>query len=276
VTWLILGCGYLGAHLTRALLRDGETVRVCARDPARLAPLAPLGAEVCALDLSGPGGLEQAFAGLDAPVVVHSVPPAGDLVERAVAAARSASARRFVYLSSTGVYGDTPPGVLVDEATPTAADAESAPRLADEAAVAASGLDTVILRLAAIYGPGRGLRARLRRGDYLLTDGGAGTFSRIHVDDLVAIVRAAVARAPSRALYCVADDRPSTQREYVEWLCAHLGLPLPSSAPPDPSKPRHASRGRRVANAKLKRELGYELLRPTFVEGERAIDETEG
>src|SRR5262249_47478953 len=104
MSWLVLGCGYVGAHLTRALRADGESVRVCARDAARLAPLAALGAEVRALDLEAPGALDAAFAGLTAPVVVYSVPPAGDLIARAAAAARAAGARRFVYLGSTGIY----------------------------------------------------------------------------------------------------------------------------------------------------------------------------
>jgi nucleoside-diphosphate-sugar epimerase len=268
VSWLVLGCGYVGARLATALRQDGEPVRVVARDAQRLQPLAALGAEVRALDLAKSAG--EAFQGLARPIVVYSVPPAGDLIEKALAH----DARRFVYLGSTGVYGDTPPDQWVDEDTPTAPqDPDAAPRLADEAAVLAAQVDSVRLRVAAIYGPGRGLRARLLRGDLKLTDGGQAVFSRIHVDDLAGVIRAAAARAPRNALYCVADDRPTSQREYVEWLCAHLGKPLPPSAPPPTGAPRHAVRGRRVANARLKRELGYELKYPTFVEGEKSLDD---
>jgi tryptophan 2,3-dioxygenase/nucleoside-diphosphate-sugar epimerase len=283
MSWAILGCGYVGTRLARTLLSRGDAVRALARDQARLAPLAALGAEVRAVDAARDDSFERALDGLEAPVVVYSIPPPstmppGEAVRRAAAAARAARARRFVYLGSTGVYGATAPDLVVDEATPLALDdADAAPRLADERALAAfAELDTVVLRLAAIYGPGRGLRERLQRGDLRLVDGGAGVFSRIHVEDIVGIVLAAVERAPARAVYCVADDEPSTQRAYVEWLCARLGRPLPPSAAPDPSKPRHAQRGRRVANSRLRRELGYSLVHPTFRHGELAIEREQG
>src|SRR5205823_772842 len=76
-----------------------------------------------------------------------------------------------------------------------------------------AGLPTVILRLAAIYGPGRGVRERLLAGTYQLVDEGAHYFSRVHVDDLVSIMCVAAERAPVGAVYCVADDRPTTQRD---------------------------------------------------------------
>ena len=276
MSWLILGCGYVGQRLARALVSDGYPVRACARDLAPLSSLARLGVEIRPVDVTRPAELARAFDGLTAPNVVYSVPPpslpAGEAVSRAAAAAERAGANRFVYLGSTGVYGDCAPDALVDEDTPLAvADAQALPRIADERALfAVAGLDAIVLRLAAIYGPGRGLRERLRAGTLTLVDGGAGVFSRVHVDDIVGIIRLTVARAPTPSLFCVADDRPSTQREYVEHLCAELGLPLPPSAPPDPSKPRHAVRGRRVSNQRVK-QLGYVFRYPTFVDGERAI-----
>src|SRR5262249_17839286 len=183
----------------------------------------------------------------------------------------------FVYLSSTSVYGETPDGETVDEESPVAlSDGEAMTRIAEEQAVELarfSGLSTVVLRLAAIYGPGRGGRERLRAGNYKLTDDGAPWFSRVHVDDLVAIVRAAGERGPAGAVYCVADDRPTTQREYADWLVARLGVPPPPSvASLAPGQPRRGVRNRKVSNARLKRELGYQFRHPSYVEGELAIE----
>src|SRR5262249_61640130 len=98
-------------------------------------------------------------------------------------------------------------------------------RIAEEQAVELarlSGLSTVVLRLAALYGPGRGVRERLRAGNYQLIDEGRHYFSRVHVDDVVGIVRAAAARAAAGALYCVSDDRPSTQAEDAAWVVDRL------------------------------------------------------
>jgi hypothetical protein len=140
-----------------------------------------------------------------------------------------------------------------------------------------AGLSTVVLRLAAIYGPGRGVRERLKAGTYKLIDDGAHYFSRVHVDDIVGILRAAAERAPGGSLYCVSDDRPTTQREYADWLVARLGVAAPPSVPSlAPGAPRRGIRNRKVDNARLKRELDYRFRYPSYVEGEAAIEAEEG
>jgi hypothetical protein len=52
-----------------------------------------------------------------------------------------------------------------------------------------------------------------------------------------------------------------------------MGLPLPPSRSIfEPGASRVAFRNRRIRNAKLKQELGVELLYPTFREGEAQIE----
>jgi len=281
-TWVILGCGYTGTRLARSLLADGHEVRACARTLGKLTPLAALGARTFEIDGSkrrsfGP----PLYAAHDAHVV-YSVPPIpgsppGATVARAAEAAQAAAVRSFIYLGSTAVYGETPSGDAVDEESPVAiGDPEASARIAEEGAVETArlaGLRATILRLAAIYGPGRGVRERLRIGNYQLIDDGIHYFSRVHVDDLVGVIRAAAERAPIGARYCVADDHPATQREYAEWLCARLDLPLPPSvASLAPGARRRPVRNRKIVNAHLKEELGYRFLYPSYVEGELAIE----
>ncbi|MCU1276857.1 MAG: Nucleoside-diphosphate-sugar epimerase [bacterium] len=285
--WAILGCGYVGTRLARALCAEGgHRVRVCARNGTRLEPLRAVGAEVFSFDAAKSRAFGPALYGLTSPVVVYSIPPlpnlpSGEPLRRAADASGAVGASSFIYLSSTAVYGETPDGETVDEETPVAlSDAEALTRIAEESAVdmaRVSGLSTVVLRLSAIYGPGRGVRERLKAGSYKLVDDGEHWFSRVHVDDLVGILRAAADRAPGGAVYCVADDRPTTQREYAEWLVARLGVTPPPSVPSlAPGKPRRGVRNRKVANARLKRELDYAFRYPSYVEGELAIEAEEG
>jgi uncharacterized cupin superfamily protein/nucleoside-diphosphate-sugar epimerase len=285
-TLVILGCGYIGSRVARAALADGRTVRVCARNVARLEPLHALGADVHALDATKLRQFGPALNGLAYPTVLYAVPPlpempSGAALARACEAAMNVGARSFIYLSSAGLYGDKPSDDWIDEDSNVAHDDPAmASYFTDEAAVESAGfagLRTVVLRLAAVYGPGRGVRMRMRAGDYRLLDDGRYWVSRIHVDDLVRIILGAEARAPQGARLLIGDDHPATQREYAEWLAPRLGVPLPSSVSSyAPGARRTAHRGRRIRNERMKRDLDVTLEYPSFVEGEEAIEREEG
>jgi uncharacterized cupin superfamily protein len=199
---------------------------------------------------------------------------------RAAESANQVAARAYIYLSSAGIYGDKPSEDWVDEETPVAHDDPAmTPYSLEESALQTagySGLHAVTLRLAAVYGPGRGVRARLRKGDYKLMDQGEHWISRIHVDDLVQVIFAAEQRAAQGSVYMVCDDMPTTQREVAEWLCKRMGVPMPSSVPMyAPGAKRALHRGRRIKNDRMKRDLDVTLLYPSYVEGELAIEAEE-
>ncbi|HEX8111512.1 MAG TPA: NAD-dependent epimerase/dehydratase family protein, partial [Kofleriaceae bacterium] len=223
------------------------------------------------------------LSGLAGATVVHSIPavsalPPGQAMRAALQAAYGAGAGCFVLFSSSGLYGSQPDDeVWIDEDTPVATDDPPMNNVKnDELEVERCGFDrlrTVILRLAPVYGPGRGLRERIRKGEFRLLDDGQHATSRIHIDDVARVVFAAEDRAPRGARYLVADDEPTTQGEYTRWLCERLGLPVPPSRQIfEPGKPRVAHRNRRIRNARLKQDLGIELRYPTFREGEAAIE----
>jgi nucleoside-diphosphate-sugar epimerase len=283
---LVLGCGFLGERIARAGLAEGRAVRALRRSPAKLAALAEAGAEVKFVDAWAPTQLPKALA-MRGATVVYAVPPGGSLppghnIRAVLQAVYGGGAECFVYFSSSGLYGAMPDDdVWIDEDTPIVQD--DVPMrgvISDEEEILRSSFDrlrTVILRIAPVYGGGRGVRARLRKGDYKLLDEGQHAISRIHVDDLVQVVFAAEARAPRGARYLVADDEPTTQRDYAQWLCERMGLPMPPSrSVNDPSGRQIAHRNRRIKNARMKAELGVTLRYPTFREGEAAIEAEEG
>ncbi len=282
--WVILGCGYIGKRLAKALLADGEEVMACARNKSRLAELQALGADTYLFEASRRRAFHYAMGNARNPIVVYSLPPfpglpGGELLSRAASESLATGSPRFVYLSSTSVYGEGRDGEVVDEDSPLSSsldDRDARPYVSAEGAVEdarAKGLDAVILRLSPVYGPGRGVRVRMQEGTYKLLDDGEHVYSRIHVDDVVGIIRATVDRAPTNATYCLADDRPCPQREHAEWLARHLDTRMPPSVPSlAPGMPRRRIRNRAVSNARLKKELDYAFLYPTYREGEVAID----
>ena len=242
---LILGCGYTGLRVAKRFVANGARVTATTRDPRRLAGL---GAEIISLR-DVPAHVRRGM------LVLHSIPPEApsdllDLLGDAPA--------RVVYLSSTGVYGAAS---IVDENTPVDVRTERArARVEVEQSIAARSWSSLILRPAAIYGPGRGIHESIQRGVYSISD----TFvSRIHVDDLAAHAGAALLSTISGS-YPVADEEPCTSREMAEF-CADL-LQLPALRPgigEDEPKSRFAS-NRRVDGSAIRGLLGISLVYPSY------------
>lgn len=280
---IILGCGYVGSRLARAALAAGRTVRACRRSTGKLAPLVALGAEAKFIDASATKQLSVVMSGLPGATVVYSIPPItglppGQAIRAALQAAYGTGAACFIYLSSAGLYGAMPDDdAWIDEDTPVVRDDPGmANILTDEQALETSGFDrlrVVTLRLAPVYGVGRGLRERILAGTFKLLDDGQHATSRIHVDDAVAAIAAAEARAPSKSTFLVADNEPTTQLAYATWLCDRLGLPLPPSRSMfEPGGTRVSHRNRKIRNARMTEMLEITLRYPTFREGEAAIE----
>lgn len=281
---MIIGCGYTGKRLGRRLLAAGARVWATGRSAeAARAITADLGAEVAvrAVDVADTGALRGWMpAGailVDLAPPVSGAPAPGSTAgeDNLIAAAREAGARRMVYVSSTGVY---PPGDggWIDEDSPVGpTSSRGKARLAAETAVIEGargfGIEAVALRVAGIYGPGRGVPTRLHAGTYRIIGAGDTYVSRIHVDDLVSVILAAglVTELP-RSVYNVADDEPATSRAYADAVAGILGVARPPSVPVsavDPWVATMMSANRRIANQRMKQELGVVLAHPTWREG---------
>ena len=282
---IIVGCGFLGSHLARAGLAAGRRVRVLARGTGRMAPLGALGAEVKFLDAGVMSKIPQAMSGMQGALVIYSVPPVttlrpGQAIRATLQAAYGIGASCFIYLSSSGLYGDKPDDdVWIDEDTPLAVDHGMQNVRSDEEEIEKhqfENLRAVTLRLAPVYGGGKGIRPRLREGKFKMLDEGEHATSRIYIDDFVRVVFAAEEKAANKSVYLVADDEPTTQLAYATWLCNRLSLPLPGKrALYEPGKPQTHHRNRKFRNTRMKSELGIELAYPTFRDGEAAIDAEE-
>lgn len=216
----LLGCGYTLTRLAREEARRGRSVRAVTRDEARREELSREGVQLLSLD--------EAVASSTGAHVVISIPPEAGLDASLSESLARTGPSRLVYLSSTGVYGGA--RGHVDEDTPVDS---TSPRAQGriEAEARYRGLGGISLRIAGIYGPGRGLHERIRTGTLRIPESGGGRISRVHVDDLVEAIRVVLERGEPGGTYCVADDRPATQAETAAWLCARLGLPLPPSVP---------------------------------------------
>lgn len=261
---------------------------MCGRSSARLAgTLGEKGAEVKFLDAAVPKNFTSALNGMHGATVVYSIPPVAQLppghaIRHALQAAYGVGATAFIHFSSSGMYGDEPDDeTWIDEETPQTPDGAMQNVQSDEQEIEKSSfgerMKITVLRLAPVYGPGRGVRNRIRKGEFRILDEGQHATSRIYIDDLVRVVFAAETKAPHKSIYLVADDEPTTQGEYAKWLAERMGVPLPPYRQRfEPGKQRVAHRNRKIRNAKMKRELQIELQYPSYREGEAAIEAAEG
>lgn len=210
--------------------------------------------------------------------VLSSVPPdresGGDPVLDAYG--KALAGKPLFYLSSTGVYGDRQ-GAWVDESTPTIAESGEGRRNARaEADVAWLGLGARVFRLPGIYGPGRSALDRVREGKARRIDLPDQVFSRVHVDDIVSGVVAALTQDAPPGAYNLGDDLPASGNTVTEHACRLLGMESPPLETLDEANLSGMARGfymenRRVANGKAKRVLGWQPRYPTYVEGLAAL-----
>ncbi len=165
------GCGFIGSHLTDALLARGDTVRVLDDlSTGHVANLSPA-AELVRGSVTDPKVLSQAITGIDgvfhlaaiASVVrctqdwvgAHAVNLTGTVM--VLDAARRQGGIPVVYASSAAVFGNTASELLTERTPPAPISAYGADKLACEhhAKVATStfGVPTLGLRLFNVYGP---------------------------------------------------------------------------------------------------------------------------
>jgi nucleoside-diphosphate-sugar epimerase len=278
------GLGYTGQFLARALTAEGWPVAGTTRDAGAPASEFTLRPFTRGHPLPAP---RATLAG--ASHVLVSVPPdeAGDPVldEHGADLAALPSLRWLGYLSTTGVYGDRG-GAWVDETSPLAPAGERGRRRAGaEAGWLAlhrrSGAPVHVFRLAGIYGPGRSALDQVRAGRARRIDKPGQVFSRIHVADLVAVLRASMARPHPGAIYNVCDDDPAPPEAVIAYACDLLGVPPPPLVPFEEAALSPMARSfyddnKRVANRRLKEELGVRLRYPSYRDGLQALLRNEG
>ncbi len=275
---LVFGFGYTAAALAARLpwsWRIAGTRRAARGDGPRVSLLAFDGTAM-------PRSVTAAIAA--ATHILVSVPPDedGDPVLRHAAAAIAAAPNLtwLGYLSTTGVYGDHS-GAWADEATPPA---PSGPRGARRVAAETGwcdlwhdhGVPVHLFRLPGIYGPGRSAIDTVRAGTARCIVKPGHVFSRIHVADIATALWASMTAPRPGTAYNVCDDDPAPPQDVVAFACRLLGVPVPpaqdfAGADLSPMARSFYADNKRVANVRLKRDLGVRLAYPDYRAGLTAV-----
>lgn len=271
---LIAGCGDVGTELGVRLTQEGHTVwglrRHCDTLPPSLHPLPA--------DLIKPETLQALPPALD--VVFYTAAPSSpsadtyratyvDGIRHLLAALETQghALRRFIFTSSTGVYGQEA-GEWVDETSSTEPVHFSGKELlVGEQMVLNSSFPATVVRLAGIYGPGRTqLIDSVRQGTAVCTDGPPVYTNRIHRDDCAGVLEHVMQWAQPDSLYLAVDHEPADQCQVLRWLALQLGVPSARTATPADAQARLSRGNKRCSNRKLV-ATGYVFRYPTFRNG---------
>jgi nucleoside-diphosphate-sugar epimerase len=281
----ILGCGYVGLELGRQLSPEHDVYGVRRSDEG-LEAVAEAGLEPVQADLTDPATLAElpdadwvvfaASAGGRGAALAREIYVEGQRTALAAFAARAHPPDRYVYTSSTGVYGDHG-GDWVDETTrvdPTTAKTRVLAEAEAVALAADAGIDGTVVRLAGLYGPGR---YRLDR--YLEGPVTEGYLNMIHRADAAGAIAHLLGtdRARDQVVLGV-DDEPVDRWTFADWLAEQCGREAPPKrtveerlAAEDLSTAaeRRLRTSKRCSNDRL-RALDYDFVHPTYRSGYRA------
>lgn len=218
----------------------------------------------------------------DATHVIISVPPgdADPVLARYRKALLAAPALQWIgYLSSVAIYGNYGGAWVSEASTPHPKQERSVQRMKAERewSKLAQERNTPLanFRIAGIYGPGRNAFVNLAEGKAHRVAKPGQVFNRIHVDDIAMAMVAALDKR-ANGIFNLADDEPAPPQDVVAYAATLMGVPPPAEVPfaeADLSPMARSFYGdnKRVANARLKRDLGVALRYPTYREGLTAL-----
>ncbi|WEX77702.1 SDR family oxidoreductase [Sinorhizobium numidicum] len=272
---LILGAGYSGTAIAKALAPAAQSVTGTTRSPEKLSELEQAGIRPVVFDGTTISA-ELADAMREATHLVQSIAPGrdGDPMFRAGTpplAELLPNLRWAGYLSTVGVYGDHGGGWVTEDTPLNPVSQRSIERVAAENAWmdygARQSIPVAVLRLAGIYGPGRNAFRNLAEGTARRLVKPNQVFNRIRVED-IGSAAAFLANRGMGGIFNVTDDEPAPPQDVVAEAARLMGVEPPPEIPFETAELSPMARSfygenKRVSNARL-REAGFEFAFPTY------------
>ncbi len=293
------GTGVVGRRLVRQLVARGHQVTATTRSVARLSQIEQLGGEAVVMDGLDAVSVGEVVARARPDVIVHEMTAIGgkpDLkhmdrwfattnllrtrgTDHLLAAAQATGVPHLVAQSYAGWNGIREGGWVKTEDNPldlmvgTAAQrVMEAVRYLEVMVLQARG---AVVRYGALYGPGAtdDQVELVRKRQYPVVGRGTGYCSWVHLDDAASATVLAVEQQ-AKGVYNIVDDEPAPASQWLPHLAASAGARPPMRIPTWLARLMAGevvvammTEGRGFSNAKAKRELGWELLYPSWRQG---------
>jgi nucleoside-diphosphate-sugar epimerase len=301
--------GAIGKQLVPMLVEEGHEVTGMTRTAAKADLVRSLGARPAVADALDPEAVAKAVAEAEPEAIVHEMTDLTGTFARNIdrsfattnrlrtegtdhllAAAKGVGTRRFVAQSFAGWPSDPTGGPVKTEDDPlqqhppkTIIQSLAAIRHVEETVTRADGIEGFALRYGGFYGPGTSIGLEppgevleaVRNRRLPVVGNGAGIWSLVHIRDAAAATAAALERGEP-GVYNVTDDEPTPVSAFLAELAAAVGAKPPRHFPRWVGRVLAGEAGvmmmteiRGAANAKAKRELGWELRYPSWRQGIR-------
>ena len=271
------GLGYSGRALGRSLVREGWKVSGTTRDPKKMDILEKEGLE--AYCFPGEECLIEDQISL-ATHLISTIPPQslGDIVYKNFyqIIEQKQNLRWIGYLSSTGVYGNRDGSWVDEESDLMTSNPRNRLRIEAEnqwlQLGRKNGVGVHVFRAAGIYGEGRNVLETVRAGRARRVEKKGHISNRIHVEDLVTVLKSSMGKAESNSIYNVCDDEPVSAKEVVEFACQLLKTEPPPVIPFQQAELSDIARtfyldNKKIRNEKMKKELNIQLKYPDYRTG---------
>ena len=240
--WLLAGCGRLGLRVADLLLQGGHRVTGLRRHwPAEGIPV---GLQRCTVDLHD-GAALAASVPADVDGIIHVLTPderSPEGYRRAYLSSLqrlldlpqlAADSQRWLFVSSTAVYGDADGGEVDEHTVPAPGRFNGAVLAQAEQLLQRWRERSCLLRLGGIYGPGRQyLISQLRLGQLRVSRTQPRYTNRIHSTDAARLMGTLCTKRTTGVINGV-DCCPATDAEVADWLAARLGWPPAPEVGPD-------------------------------------------
>ena len=295
------GTGVVGRRLVPQLVARGHQVTATTTDRGKLDLLQQFGADAVVMDGLDAASVGEAVAEARPDAIVHQMTAIAvkpdmkhfdrwfattnrlrtEGTDHLLAAAEATGVSNFVAQSYASWNGIREGGWVKTEEDPldlhagTAAHAGmEALRHLEDAVVKAGG---AALRYGWLYGPGATdtLVELVRKRQFPLVGGGTGYSSWVHLDDAASATVLAVEQQ-AKGVFNIVDDEPAPASEWLPYLAACAGAKPPMRVPKWLARllagevaVAMMTEGRGFANARARRELGWQPRYPSWRQGFR-------
>jgi nucleoside-diphosphate-sugar epimerase len=295
----------MGKELLPRLVDAGHEVFAMVRSETGKAAVTRMGAVPVIADALDRAQVAKAVREADPEVIVNQLTAIGHIdtrhfersfaatdrlriegTDNLLAAARDTGVRRFISQSNGAfTYARTGGPVKTEEdpldRSPVAQMASmiAAVEYMERAVLGADGIEGIVLRYGAFYGPGTSMAPgseqleMIRKRKFPVVGDGGGVWSFVHIADAAEATVAAVENG-GRGVYNIVDDDPAPVAQWLPELAAMLGAKKPMRVPRFVGRLAAGPAGvvlmtelRGASNAKAKRELGWTLRYPTWRTG---------